>query len=180
MVAELEQAFREQRGALLALARRMVRSDADAEDVLQLAFENALRHHQSFERRAALTSWLYRITYNTALMFLRSRRRKGAESLDAFSDEVQSVLVSRARVDSLDQDAEVVAEQRELRAALNDAFGHLSATDQRIVRMRLEEHWSTGEVADAVGLTATATKTRLHRARAELRAHLEGAVAVAA
>lgn len=177
---ELERAFRENRGQLMALARRMVRSDADAEDVLQQAFENAVRHQKSFEGRAAVTSWLYRITHNTALMHLRSRRRKGAESLDAYPEEVKSALVHDAREDDQIEDPEHFLGRLGLREALANAMSALSETDRQIVNMRLYEQCSTSEVAEAVGLSATATKTRLHRARAELRQQLGGAIQLAA
>ena len=180
MNKELEKAFRENRGQLLALARRMVRSEADAEDVLQQAFENAVRHQGSFEGRSAVTSWLYRITHNTALMHLRSRRRKGAESLDAYPEEVKSALVHSARDDEFIEDPEDFLSRLGMRDVIANAMNALSDTDRKIVNMRLHEQRSTSEVAKAVGLSATATKTRLHRARAELRAQLGGELQLAA
>jgi RNA polymerase sigma-70 factor, ECF subfamily len=167
----LARLFDENRGRLLALAERMV-SAAEAEDVVQDAFVSTLRHHQQFRGQASPSTWLYRVTFNAALMRLRTRRRKGAESLDALPHEVAEASIARhappASNPALD------AELAEARRALDDAVGQLRPVDQRIVRLRFIEGMSTEEVATATGLSIAATKTRLHRARAALRALLDG------
>lgn len=168
---DFDHLFREARPRLLALARRLVRSEADAEDVVQIAFESGLRHRHRFEARARATSWLYRITYNAALMHLRACRRRPAESLDALPPEVRDAVLSAAEPAS---SPERRVEEDELGRALLEATSALSPLDRRIVGMRLADERPTREVADAVGLTPAATKTRLHRAREALKARLEG------
>src|SRR5262245_7870119 len=78
-------------GRLLAVARRFSRNDDDAQDVLQSAYLSAFRALREFEGNCQLSTWLHRIVVNTALMKLRSRRRKPEESLDvllpAFQDD---------------------------------------------------------------------------------------------
>src|SRR5215470_3169525 len=69
-------------GRLLAVARRFTRSDEDAQDVVQSAYLNALRALHDFEGTAQLSTWLHRIVVNTALMKLRSQRRKPEESIE--------------------------------------------------------------------------------------------------
>src|SRR5690606_14449263 len=63
-------------GRLLAVARRMLRNDEDARDVVQEAFINAFRKRDSFKGDAQISTWLHSIVVNTALMKLRTRRRK--------------------------------------------------------------------------------------------------------
>jgi RNA polymerase sigma-70 factor (ECF subfamily) len=165
---DIDKLFRQARPRLLAVARRVVRTDADAEDVLQQAFVNAVRYRGAFEGRAQVTSWMYRIVYNTALMHLRTRRRKGAESLDALPPELGDVVVARASTrETLDMDAH--ADRGRLAGILEGAMSKLSELDRRIVLMRFHEERSTREVAEALGISSAATKTRLHRARRVLQ-----------
>src|SRR5262245_10597446 len=63
-------------GRMLAVARRLVRNDDDAQDVVQSAYLNAFRSVRQFEGHCLISTWLHRIVVNTALMKLRSRRRK--------------------------------------------------------------------------------------------------------
>jgi RNA polymerase sigma-70 factor (ECF subfamily) len=162
--------FAEARPQLLAVARRVVRNEDDAEDVLQNAFESAIKFGDRFEARAQATSWMYRIVYNTGLMHLRSRKRKGAESLDALPAEVGEAIINAqsARMPSPPApDAQL--ERGAIASLLGGALQKLAPIDRDIVRMRLQEDRSTAEVAKALGLTPAATKTRLHRARLALQ-----------
>lgn len=158
--------FDENRPRLLALATRLV-SSSEAEDVVQDAFVSTLRHHHQFRGQALPSTWLYRVTFNAALMRLRTRRRKGAESLDALPNEVAETSLSRTTQGRPDPSVEV--ERREARRALEAAIASLRPVDRQIVKMRFVEGMSTEEVAEATGLSVAATKTRLHRARATLR-----------
>ena len=166
--------FEENRGRLLALAYRLTSSTADAEDVVQEAFVSTLRHHDQFQGQSRPSTWLYRVTFNAALMRLRTRRRKGADSLDALAPDVADAQVSRAmesRVGSISP--EELAERSSLRGALDDAMATLKPIDRQIVRLRFCDGLSTEEVSEATGLTTSAVKTRLHRARALLRDVME-------
>src|SRR5262245_61072296 len=74
--------IREYGGRLLAVARRFVRGDEDARDVVQSAYLCAFRSMNAFEGTARLGTWLHRIVVNTSLMRLRSRKRKPEEFID--------------------------------------------------------------------------------------------------
>src|ERR1043166_4980998 len=69
-------------GRMLAVARRFFRHDEDAQDVVQSAYLNAFRSVGQFEGQCLIGTWLHRIVVNTALMKLRSRRRKPETSID--------------------------------------------------------------------------------------------------
>src|SRR5918996_1682169 len=68
---------------MLSTARRLVGNEEDARDVVQSAYLSAFRAIGQFEGSAQLSTWLHRIVVNTALMRLRSRKRKPEESIDA-------------------------------------------------------------------------------------------------
>ena len=69
-------------GRLLAVARRFVRNDEDAQDIVQSAYLSAFRALDQFEGACQLSTWLHRIVVNTALMKLRSRRRRPEQSIE--------------------------------------------------------------------------------------------------
>src|SRR5438034_8131282 len=77
-----EELVRTYGGRLLAVARRLTRNDEDAQDVVQSAYLSAFRALGNFEGACQLSTWLHRIVVNTALMKLRSRRRKPEESIE--------------------------------------------------------------------------------------------------
>ena len=77
-----EELVRTYGGRLLAVARRFVRNEADAQDIVQTAYLSAFRALGRFEGDCQLSTWLHRIVVNTALMKLRTRRRKPEESIE--------------------------------------------------------------------------------------------------
>jgi RNA polymerase sigma-70 factor (ECF subfamily) len=167
--------FEQNRSRLLALAYRLTSSAADAEDVVQEAFVSTLRHHDQFQGNSRPSTWLYRVTFNAALMRLRTRRRKGADSLDALPSTFAEKHVHSARALFHDEETpDELCDRRGTRKALDAALATLKPIDRTIVTLRFAEGLSTEEVAEATGLSQSAVKTRLHRARAALRDHLGG------
>jgi RNA polymerase sigma-70 factor (ECF subfamily) len=162
--------FEQNREKLLALAYRLTSSTADAEDVVQDAFVSSWRHHDQFQGASKPSTWLYRVTFNAALMRLRTRRRKGAESLDALAAGVAEAVVQRA-CDGDDRhiDADVLLERRARKDAVRVALSHLKGQDQDLMQLRYGDDLSTEEVASLTGMTSSAVKTRLHRARQVLK-----------
>lgn len=162
--------FAENRSRLLALAYRLTASASDAEDVVQEAFLSSWRHCDQFQGQARASTWLYRVTFNAALMRLRTRRRKGASSLDALPLGLAEATVSESREQLPTPDD--VAAGHALWGELQHALHVLKPIDQELVRLRYVEDLSTEEVAERLNLTTATVKTRLHRARAALRDHL--------
>ena len=160
--------FEQNRDKLLALAYRLTSSSADAEDVVQDAFVSSWRHHDQFQGASRPSTWLYRVTFNAALMRLRTRRRKGADSLDALGSGVAEALVQRAASDD-GVDAEELLEARDRREAVREALTRLKPQDQELMRLRYGDDLDTDDVAALTGMSASAVKTRLHRARHALR-----------
>jgi RNA polymerase sigma-70 factor, ECF subfamily len=161
--------FSANRTKLLALAYRLTSSSVDAEDVVQDAFVSSWRNHHQYQGQAQASTWLYRVTFNAALMHLRSRRRKGASSADALPADVLESFMARAPNApaplEMDQHVDAQLAKKPLSSAVHD----LKDVDQLIVHMRFVDELSTEEVSTRVGLSPAAVKTRLHRARATLR-----------
>jgi RNA polymerase sigma-70 factor (ECF subfamily) len=120
--------FEENRPKLLAIAYRLTSSAAEAEDVVQDAFMSSWRHRAQFAGEARPSMWLYRVTFNAALMRLRTRRRKGAESLDALAVDVAEAVVARAREErappSPDARVHHDDDREAIEAALSTLLGH--------------------------------------------------------
>ena len=157
---------------LLAVARRMVGTDSDAQDVVQDAMLSAYRSIDRFEGTARVSTWLHRIVVNAALMKLRTRRRKPEESLEAalptFRDDGHHAHDIEAWGDTPD----LSAERQETRAIVRDAILALPDAYRDVLVLRDIQEEDTGSTARALGITPNAVKIRLHRARQALRAQL--------
>jgi RNA polymerase sigma-70 factor, ECF subfamily len=155
-------------GRLLAVARRYVRTEDDAHDVLQSAYLSAFKAIGQFEGSSQLCTWLHRIVVNCALMKLRTRRRKPEEAID---DLLPSFLEDGHHVEQFSTwttPADVLLEQRETRQTVRHCIDQLPETHRMILILRDIEERSTQDVAAMLMLTPNAVKVRLHRARQAL------------
>jgi len=154
---------------LYNLILRIVHDPDDAEDVLQETFLHALKAIGQFEERARLSTWLYRIAYNTALMRVRQRRHS-TSSLDELleqDDEGTSLALPGE-----EKAPEEVILSGELRMVLEKAIGELPQTLRVVFVLRDINQLSTAETAQVLGLSEEAVKSRLLRARQALRQRL--------
>jgi RNA polymerase sigma-70 factor (ECF subfamily) len=175
--AAFETLVRQYSGRLLATARRMLRSEEDAHDVVQESFASAFKSMGTFAGDAQLSTWLHRIVVNAALMKLRSRRRRPEESIEEllpdfddrgrFSDEPSGWTAT----------ADTLLEQRETRALVRRCIDRLPETYRTVLLLRDIEELDTDEAAQLLEVSANAVKVRLHRARQALRTLLERALA---
>ncbi len=152
------------------LALRLVRNEAEAEDVVQETFLSAFKGIHRFDGRSTLRTWLYRIAYNAALMRLRSSRHDTL-TMDEVGEAEDGVPVPRQLFD-WSRLPERELEKAELRAEMEKAIRELPELLRPVFVMRELEELSTEETANALGLTPEAVKTRLHRARLHLRERL--------
>ena len=152
------------------LGLRMLGTPQDAEDVLQNTFLSALNHLPKFEGRSSLSTWLYRIAANEALMLIR--RKKPEINLDDAQDsENDENLLPTQFVDwsALPEDELLSGEGKK---ALDSAIQSLPESMRIVFVLRDVEGLSIKETADALNLTETNVKTRLLRARMFLREQL--------
>jgi RNA polymerase sigma-70 factor (ECF subfamily) len=152
------------------LALRMMGNEADAEDIVQETFINAFEAIDQFEGRSKLSTWLYRIAYNNALMHLR-RKEPRTVSVDAPLEMDDGALIPRQLFDWCCLPEEDL-ETEEARAKLESAIRALPETLKPAFVLRELEGLSTRETAEVLDVSEGAVKTRLHRARLWLRERL--------
>ncbi|HEY0707480.1 MAG TPA: sigma-70 family RNA polymerase sigma factor [Polyangia bacterium] len=160
---------------LYRLAMRLLRNDNDAREGLQDSFVTAWQKLGEFAGRAQFGSWIYRVTLNTALMLLRSRRRRPMVSVDDVSEDAVSAGMEAAPDHNTNDWTRRPDEQLqsvELKDHIQQAVGELPEILRVVFVLRDVEGLSTEETADALSITVQTVKTRLHRARLALRASI--------
>jgi RNA polymerase sigma-70 factor (ECF subfamily) len=160
-----------------ALALRLTGDEHDAHDAVQDAYLRAFRSIRRFRGDAAFSTWLHRITANCSKTLLSLRRRASHQDLDALSGaEDESALADREP----DHDPEA----RSCRGVELDRLARALATlpsGLRAVVVLRDVHDLTHEaIARRLGISLSAAKVRLHRARRRLRDELHGETAEAA
>lgn len=153
------------------LALRILGDEQDAEDVLQETYIKAFRSLPDFEGRSSLTTWLYRIAANEALMLIRKRKPQ-TQSVDedsSFDSDTESEGMEIADFCCLPEGELLSAESRRF---LDQAVQNLPENLRVVFVMRDQEGLSIQETAFALGLSENNVKTRLLRARLKLRQEL--------
>ena len=157
------------------LALKITGDPAAAEDVLQETFLSAFRSIARFEAKSQLSTWLYRIAYNAALMRLRKRQVETV-SLDEPVEDDEGVPQPRDFADWSENPERVVLDA-EMRRVMDEAVGTLSETLRSVFVLRDVNGLSTAQTAQVLGLSEEAVKSRLLRARLALREKLSAYVA---
>jgi RNA polymerase sigma-70 factor (ECF subfamily) len=153
-------------GQVYALGLRMMNDEDEAEEVMQETFISACKNIDSFQGRSKLSTWLYRIATNAALM--RLRRKKRTVPLDTVMGENGSLPVPQTIV-PWRSDLEEMAIRGDLRDALANSLKQLSENLRAAFILRDIQGLSTAEAAAALEISESAVKVRLHRARLQLR-----------
>jgi RNA polymerase sigma-70 factor (ECF subfamily) len=171
--AAYEELVRTHAGPLLAVSRRFLNSEEDAQDAVQNAFIAAFRSLDRFAGESRLSTWLHRIVINTSLMALRTRKRRPEESLDALLPRFteQGVIVGPVR--EWKGTPEAVLQRQEARLKVREAIRRLPDLHRTVILLRDIEELDTAETARLLKITPNAVKIRLHRARQALRTLLE-------
>lgn len=161
---------------MFRVVRGVLHADADAEDAVQEAYVRAYERLDTFRGESSLATWLTRIALNEAYGRLRRRR----DTVDIEQDEV--MLRASAQVVAfpgyaLQADPADAAARAQLRRLLEQAVDALPEAFRLVYVLREVEGCSVEETAAALGLREETVKTRLHRARRQLRAALHEQVA---
>ena len=149
-----------------SLAMKMLRNPEDAEDVLQDTFLRAYRGIKSFQGNSTFSTWIYRITANSALMRLRKKKLPTVSIDDA--DERESPINI---ADWSPGPVELLLTQ-ETQKAMDEAIEALPPEFKQVFILRDVEELSNSEVAEILDLSVAAVKSRLHRARLKVRNRL--------
>lgn len=149
------------------LLSRLLDDDRDIEEAAQDTFVQAWRNLDRFRADAAPFTWLYRIAVNEALQRTR-RKRLDTRSLDQVPGlETDPGTIGAAR------STETEAENRELLAFLAERLRALPPEYRVPLVLRDVEGWTNQEIAQVLGLSLSAAKSRIHRARMQLRTELD-------
>lgn len=156
-------------GLVYRLALRMLGNEQDAEDVLQETFIKALRAIQGFNQRSALSTWLYRIALNEIFMIMRRSKRE-VINLDEVNDDSE-IAAPVTVVDwcCLPEDEFLTAEAGRV---MDDAIQKLTPSLRSVFILRELNGASVKETAETLQISEAAVKTRLLRARLQLREEL--------
>lgn len=162
------------------LALRITGSKEDAEEAAQDALWTAARKIQMFKGDSAFGSWLYRITANAAYQKLRTRKTKSREI--ALEEVLPALDWDGRHFEPMDDWSQRVDEQtlqRELRGVLEEAIEQLPPDYKTALVLHDIEGMSNPDIAETLGISLPAAKSRVHRSRLFLRQRLAGYMQVA-
>ena len=145
------------------LAYRALGNHADAEDAAQDACLSACRNFHRFRGESSVSTWVYRIAVNAALMKLRKDNNKRAQTQAGY-EETQLVIPQEG--------PEALALNSELRERLERGLDLLAPNLKSAVALRNLQGLNNQEAADALAVSVSSFKARLHRGRVQLREHI--------
>ena len=123
-------------GRMLMVAKRYVSNEEDAKDIVQTAYLSAFRALDQFEGAAQLSTWLHRIVVNTALMKLRSRRRKPEESIEDLLPTFQEDGHHVEQFSEWGAPADQLMERNETRATVRACIERLPENYRAVLMLR--------------------------------------------
>lgn len=160
---DFEQIVKDHSAFVYNVAYRMMGNHADAEEVVQDAFLSAFRARDRFKGASQVTTWLYRITVNAALMRLRKRSRK----VEVSTDPTEMTRAYDAPDHGATPDQALLSQ--ELAQRLQASIASLPPDQRAAVVLRDVQGLANEEAAAILEITVTALKTRLHRGRVAVR-----------
>jgi len=155
---------------IFRIAQHITQNREDAEDVMQDAFLKAYENLEQFQGNSKFYTWLVRIAVNESLMKLRRRRTDKTVSLDQEIETEEDTMPRE--VADWSPNPEQLYKQGELKEILTKTINGLPASFRTVFVLRDVEGLSTEETAEALGLSVPAVKSRLLRARLQLRERL--------
>lgn len=155
---------------LLRLAGQLMGDPDEAEDVLQDAFIRACDRIDTFRAESGLGTWLHRIVINTALMRLRARKPVASDEVEAMIGDASDQKWQSVSGSAAEPSRELLG--AEMMDVMNHAVSRLPESLRMVFVLRDVEGMSTRESAEILGISESAAKVRLHRARLALRQEL--------
>jgi RNA polymerase sigma-70 factor (ECF subfamily) len=159
--------LRRYEGKIFRLALHITQNREDAEDVLQEAFLKAYEHLDQFQGQSRFYTWIVRIAVNQALMKLRKRKTDRSVSLDETIDTGEDTVARE--IAAWDENPEQQYSREEINEILGSAIDGLAPIYRAVFVLRDVDGLSTEEAAEALDLSVPAIKSRLLRARLQLR-----------
>ncbi len=156
---------------VLHIARRMMRSKEDAEDVMQESFQLAFIHLKSFKGGSRFSTWLSRIAINASLMKLRRKSHSRQVSLDESPETEEPSF--RLEVEDQGLNPERLYAHKERQRILFQAMNELAPGMRKAIELRELGERSTEETAQIMGISVSAVKARVFHGKKKLRERLK-------
>ncbi len=157
-------------GMIFRLALKILNDKQDAEDVLQETFIKAFQHIPAFKGNSSISTWLYRIATNEALMMIRKRKPEtGSVRIEEFEDQDDKEPIQIEDWCCLPEEELLSSETKEY---LDVAIQNISNKLKVVFLLRDVEGLSVRETAEVLEISEASVKTRLSRARMRLRQEL--------
>jgi len=150
---------------VFTLAMRFAKNREDAEEIAQDCFVKAYRALGTFKQTSKFSTWLYTITYTTAMTFLRKKRL----DTQSINDDEHVLQIANSGTDF---DANIV-EKKSNYAYLNQAIALLLPDDAAIITLFYKGEQSLEEIGEALRMEPNTVKVKLHRARHRLKEKLQ-------
>jgi RNA polymerase sigma-70 factor (ECF subfamily) len=158
-----EELVRRTHKSTYTLALRLTANEEDARDVTQEVYLRAFKGLKNYRGDAQITTWLYRITANCASTFLTTRGRHRHQDITELAEPADP---------SNEADVELMADAADLRRGVDAALAQLPPRLRAVVVLRDVYDMPHEAIANELGISVSAAKVRLHRARHKLRAEL--------
>jgi RNA polymerase sigma-70 factor, ECF subfamily len=165
--AAFEMLCKQSANMVFRVARRMMRNNEDAEDVLQESFQQAFIHLNSFNGDSRFSTWLSRIAINAALMKMRKKQHLWDVSLDDSAETEE--LSSRLDVEDQGLNPEQLYAQMEWQRMLSEAMNELTPGMRKAIELSELDERSGEETARIMGISVSAVKARVFHGRRKLR-----------
>lgn len=154
------------RGRVYGMTMNMISNDAEARDITQEVFIKAWRKLPEFERRSQFFTWIYRITNNAVIDYIRKKKMHGAE----FNDELGNVPAAGAPTAPRSTPApDRAMVNQEIGVRIREALEQLSPEHRAVVLLKEIDGLSYQEIADTVGCAIGTVMSRLFNARKRLQ-----------
>ena len=145
-----------------SIAYKMVGDYEDAKDISQIVFVKTYQNLVNFDTSKKLSTWLYRITINASIDFIRKHKKHKHELLDNIFGELKEKK----------QDVEKLYQRSLIKWAINDSVETLNPRQKAVFVLRDLEGLDIKEVAQITGMPQATVRWYLHRARSKLRSEL--------
>jgi RNA polymerase sigma-70 factor (ECF subfamily) len=169
--AAFEILYKQSANTVFHIARRMMRSKEDAEDVVQESFQLAFIHLRSFKGGSRFSTCLSRIAINASLMKLRRKQDRWDVSLDESAETEEPSF--RLNVEDQGPNPEQLYAHKERHRILLEAMHELTPGIRKAIELRELGERSTEETAQIMGISVSAVKARVFHARKKLRERLK-------
>lgn len=171
-IEQIDMVFRIQQPQVLFRCRQWLTQPRDAEDACQEVFFRVARAWETFRADCKVETWLYLITRNVCRNFnRRARRRRHGQGLE-YQDHLASIAPPEHQQEVLSQ--EDLYMQRQMIQNLKFGLSQLTQSSQEIMQLKIEQGLTYEEVAEQLGVPPGTIKSRVFRARSQLRSILQG------